>query len=118
MNFSISLFKFSALQYRDIATCVADQLHHFGKVLQKTHGLIEGIYMLMATLRSAKHQQLMFPLKNSVSKVKRCNISFTNLLFIKQLKFTFLYNITWLLNHTQLPADLAFWNLLFLHGAE
>ena len=106
------------MQYRDIATCVADQLHHFGKVLQKTHGLIEGIYMLMATLRSAKHQQLMFPLKNSVSKVKRCNISFTNLLFIKQLKFTFLYNITWLLNHTQLPTDLAFWNLLFLHGAE
>ena len=74
--------------------------------------------MLMVTLRSAKHQQLMFPLKNSVSKVKRCNISFTNLLFIKQLKFTFLYNITWLLNHTQLPTDLAFWNLLFLHGAE
>ena len=32
----------------------------------------------MVTLRSAKHQQLMFPLKNSVSKVKRCNISFTN----------------------------------------
>ena len=74
--------------------------------------------MLMAALRSAKHQQLMFPLKNSVSKVKRCNISFTNLLFIKQLKFTFLYNITWLLNHTQLTTDLAFWNLLFLHGAE
>ena len=72
----------------------------------------------MATIRSAKHQQLMFPLKNSVSKVKRFNISFTSLLFIKQLKFTFLYNITWLLNHTQLPTDLAFWNLLFLRGAE
>ena len=67
----------------------------------------------MVTLRSAKHQQLMFPLKNTVSKVKKYNISLTNLLFIKQLKFTFLYNITWLLNHTQLTTDLAFWNLLF-----
>ena len=53
------------------------------KVLQKTqrNTLIEGIYTLMATLRSAKHQQLMFLLKHSVSKVKKYT-SFTNLLLI------------------------------------
>ena len=38
---------------------------------KETQGLIEGIYTLMATLRSAKHQQLMFLLKHSVSKVKK-----------------------------------------------
>ena len=75
--------RLNTLHYRDIATYIADCTPFwFYKKHKEIHGLIEGIYTLMATLRSAKHQQLMFLLKHSVSKVKKYT-SFTNLLLKK-----------------------------------